>query len=324
MLGVAGEETMMRRAIAPLIVIALGLTMSGVAIAGDPTVETVVSFDPAKGELPEGLAITDRGVTYVGFAPTGQIVKVADDGSVSPVATLPNGQGFLVGLAVDGRNRLFAALASFDDTTHGIWRVRSDGSAKRVVPLPTDTFPNAIAFRGRRMFVTDSFGGAVWRIRHGDARIWAQDDILLGDLTTDLPIGANGLAFLGRYLYVTNDQKGRIVRIPVESGGQAGSPVLLTEDDALVGADGIAFDVRGNLYVAVNEQDKLVRMGPSGGMTTLATRADGLDFPATPVFGERPAHTTDLYLTNFALDLDRHPNPALLVLDVGVAGKRLP
>jgi sugar lactone lactonase YvrE len=324
MLGVAGEETMMRRAIAPLIVIALGLTMSGVAVAGDPNVKTVASFDPAKGELPEGLAITDRGVTYVGFAPTGEIVKVADDGSMSPVATLPRGDGFLVGLAVDGRDRLFAALASFDDATHGIWRVRSDGSAKRVVSLPTDTFPNAIAFRGRRMFVTDSFGGAVWRVRHGHARIWSQDDILLGDPTTDLPIGANGLAFLGHYLYVTNDQKGRIVRIPVESGGRAGSPVLLTEDDALVGADGIAFDVRGNLYVAVNEQDKLVRMGPSGGMTILASRADGLDFPATPVFGDRPAHRTDLYLTNFALDLDRHPNPALLVLDVGVAGKRLP
>ena len=315
---------MMRRAIAPLIVITLGLTMSGVAVAGDPTVETVASFDAAKGELPEGLAITDKGVIYVGFAPTGQIVTVGDDGGVSPVATLPNGQGFMVGLAVDGRGRLFAALASFDDTTHGIWRVRSDGSARRVVPLPTDTFPNAIAFRGRRMFVTDSFGGAVWRIRHGHATIWAQDDVLLGDTTTDLPIGANGLAFFGRYLYVSNTQKGRIVRIPVESGGHAGSPVVLTEDDAIVGADGISFDVRGNLYVAVNEQDKLVRMGPSGGMQTLATRADGLDFPATPIFGERPPHRTDLYLTNFALDLDRHPNPALLVLDVGVAGKRLP
>lgn len=315
---------MMRRAIAPLIVIALGLTMSGVAVAGDPTVDTVVSFDPAKGELPEGLAITDRGVIYVGFAPTGEIVKVRDDGSVSPVATLPRGEGFLVGLALDRRDRLFAALASFDDTTHGIWRVRSDGSARRVVPLPTDAFPNAIAFRGRSMFVTDSFGGAVWRIRRGHARIWAQDDILLGDTSTDLPIGANGLAFYGRYLYVSNTQKGRIVRIPVEPGGRAGTPVLLVEDEAIFGADGIAFDVRGNLYVAVNEQDKLVRIGPSGGMETLANRADGLDFPATPIFGERPPHRTDLFLTNFALDLDADPDPALLVLDVGVAGRRLP
>ena len=315
---------MMRRAIASLFVIGLGLTMSSVAVAGDPTVETVASFDAANAELPEGLAITDRGVIYVGLAPTGQIVKVRDGGRVSPVATLPRGEGFLVGLALDRRDRLFAALASFDDATHGIWRVRSDGSARRVVPLPTDAFPNAIAFRGRSMFVTDSFGGAVWRIRGGRARIWAQDDILLGDASADLPIGANGLAFFGRFLYVSNTQKGRIVRIPVEPGGRAGTPVLLVEDEAIVGADGIAFDVRGYLYVAVNEQDRLVRLGPSGGMETLANRADGLDFPATPIFGERPPHRTDLYLTNFALDLDANPDPALLVLDVGVAGKRLP
>jgi sugar lactone lactonase YvrE len=314
---------MMRRAIVPLIVIALAVSASSIAVAGNPTVETVVSFDPAKGQLPEGLAITDRGVIYVGFAPTGEIVKVTDDGNVSPVATLPNGEGFLVGLSLDGRDRLFAAVASLDDATHGIWRVRRDGSAKRVVPLPTDTFPNAIAFRGRRMYVTDSFGGAVWRIRHEHARIWAQDDVLLGDTTTDFPIGANGLAFFGRDLYVSNSQKGRIVRIPVQPGGRAGTPVLLVEDESILGADGVAFDVRGYLYVAVNEQDKLVRMGPSGGLETLATGADGLDFPATPIFGERRPHRTDLFVTNFALEA-ADPDPALLVLDVGVAGKRLP
>ncbi len=314
----------MRRATVPLIVIALVVSVSTIAVAGHPTVETVVSFDPAKGQLPEGLAITDRGVIYVGFAPTGEIVKVTDEGDVSPVATLPNGEGFLVGLSVDRRDRLFAAVASLDDATHGIWRVRRDGSAERVVPLPTDTFPNAIAFRGRRMYVTDSFGGAVWRIGRGHARIWAQDDVLLGDTTTDFPIGANGLAFFGRDLYVSNSQKGRIVRIPVQPGGRAGTPVLLVEDEEILGADGIAFDVRGNLYVAVNEQDKLVRMGPSGGLETLATVADGLDFPATPIFGERRPHRTDLFVTNFALEMDEDPDAALLVLDVGVAGKRLP
>jgi sugar lactone lactonase YvrE len=315
---------MMRRAIVPLIVIALAVPVSTVALAGDPTVETVASFDPARGQLPEGLAITDRGVIYVGFAPAGEIVKVTDDGNVTPVATLPNGEGFLVGLSVDRRDRLFAGVASFDEATHGIWRVRRDGSAKRVVPLPTDTFPNAIAFRGRRMYVTDSFGGAVWRVGRGRARIWAQDDLLLGDTTTELPIGANGLAFFGRDLYVSNSQRGRIVRVSVQPGGRAGTPVLLVEDEDILGADGIAFDVRGNLYVAVNGQDKLVRMGPSGGLLeTLATRADGLEFPATPIFGERRPHRTDLFVTNFALD-DPDPNPALLVLDVGVAGKRLP
>ena len=316
----------MRRGLISLIVtlVVLALAISSAAAAGDPNVNTVASFNPTKGQLPEGLAITDRGVTYVGFAPTGEIVKVAGDGDVSPVATLPNGEGFLVGLALDRRDRLFAAVASLDAATHGIWRVRRDGTARRVAPLPTDTFPNAIAFRGRSMFVTDSFGGAVWRIRRGRARVWVQDDVLLGDTSADLPIGANGLAFFGRDLYVSNSQRGRIVRIPVQPAGRAGTPVVIAADESILGADGIAFDVRGNLYIAVNEQDMLIRMGPSGGMETLATRRDGLDFPATPIFGERRPHRSDLFLTNFALDLDANPDPALLVLDVGVRGKRLP
>jgi sugar lactone lactonase YvrE len=285
----------------------------------------VASFDASQGQLPEGLAITDHGTMYVGFAPTGQIVKVSLHGTVSPVATLPNGDGLLVGLAVDAKGRLFAALASFDKATQGIWRVHRDGSAERAVALPPSTLPNGIAFRNGTMFVTDSFGGAVWRVRHGHAaHIWVQDPLLLGDLTTNLPIGANGLAFLGPYLYVANTQRGRIVRIPVQPDGRAGTPVGLVHDAGIVGADGIEFDVRGNLYVAVNEQDKLVRIGPSGGMETLATRSDGLDFPATPTFGQSRPHRTDLFLTNFAFDLDKHPNPALLELDVGVAGKRLP
>ena len=288
----------MRRAAVSLVIVALVISTASVAAADGPRVRTVVSFDAAQGQLPEGVAVTDRGAIYVGFAPTGEIVKVRPNGTVSHVATLPKGDGFLVGMALDSNDRLVA--------------------------LPTDAFPNAIAFRNGAMFVTDSFGGAVWRIRGDHARVWIQDDLLLGDTSTELPIGANGLAFLGRYLYVANSQKGRLVRIPVQRGGSAGTPVVLVEDERIVGADGIEFDVRGNLYVAVNEQDTLVRIGPSGGMETLATRADGLDFPATPVFGESRRHRTDLYLSNFALDLDRHPNPALLVLDVGVAGKRLP
>jgi sugar lactone lactonase YvrE len=314
----------MRRSIAALILGAFVLPLATVAAAAGPPVHTVASFDAAQGQLPEGLAIADDGTTYVGFAPIGQIVTVRLDGSVSPFATIPNGNGVLTGLALDAHGRLFAANASFDAATEGVWRVGADGSAERVAAMPPDTFPNAIAFRNKTMYVTDSFGGAVWRVRHGRARIWAQDDLLLGDLSADLPIGANGLAFLGRYLYVANSQKGRIVRFPLEADGSAGAPVVLVEDPAIVGADGIEFDVRGNLYVAVNEQDTLLRIGPSGGMRTLATRSDGLDFPATPTFGETPKLRTNLFVTSFAFDLDRHPNPALLMLDVGVRGKRLP
>src|SRR5262245_9798743 len=57
---------------------------SGMAAAELKTINKT-AFDAMKGELPEGLAITPDGATaYVGFAPSGKIVKVSlADGTVS-------------------------------------------------------------------------------------------------------------------------------------------------------------------------------------------------------------------------------------------------
>jgi sugar lactone lactonase YvrE len=313
----------MRRAAISLIVLALVCSAASIAAAAGPRVRVVTAFDASQNELPEGLAVTKNGSMFVGFAPTGEIVRVRPGGAVSHVATLPNGSGLLAGLELDDRGRLFAALASFDAATEGIWRVSRHG-VRRVAALPANTFPNGIAFRGKAMYVTDSFGGAVYRIRDGRARVWFQSKLLIGDLSSSFPVGANGIQFLGGDAYVVNDQKGRLVRIPVRRNGIAGAPVVLLHDPAIIGADGIAFDVRGNLYVALNEKNELARIGPSGGIRVLATAADGLDFPATPAFGESPGNRTSLFVTNFAFGTTKHPNPALLVLNVGVRGKRLP
>jgi sugar lactone lactonase YvrE len=313
----------MRRAAVSLVVLALLCSAASAAVAAGPRVRVVVPFDASKNQLPEGLAVAENGSMFVGFAPTGEVVKVSPVGTVSHVATLPNGSGLLAGLELDRRGHLFGALGSFDASTQGIWRIRRHGST-RVAAMPANTFPNGIAFHGGAMYVTDSFGGAIYRVRNGRARVWFQSKLLVGDLSASFPVGANGIQFLGSYAYVVNDQKGRLVRIPVERDGSAGAPIVLLHDDAIVGADGIAFDVRGNLYVALNEKNELVRIGPSGGVRVLATAADGLDFPATPAFGESPGQRTTLFLTNFAFGTTTNPNPALLSLNVGIRGKRLP
>jgi hypothetical protein len=76
-------------------------------------------------------------------------------------------------------------------------------------------------------------------------------------------VGANGLAFWRGDLYVANTDRGRIVRIPIDVDGSAGVPATFVEDAAIAFADGIAFDVLGNLYV-VNSllANTLVRIGP--------------------------------------------------------------
>src|SRR5205085_2917947 len=88
-------------------------------------------------------------------------------------------------------------------------------------------------------------------------------------------------------------------------------------------ADDFAFDVQGNLYVAANAQNRLLRLRPDGRMTTLATKAtDGLDNPSAVAFGMQGRRTT-LYITNAAY-FSPHPRPSLQRLDAGVAGASFP
>ena len=67
-----------------------GASSEDAAIIARPAVESVTTFDPAAGGLPEGLAV--RGNTaYVGMAPTGEIRTVDLQSGVSrSFATLPH------------------------------------------------------------------------------------------------------------------------------------------------------------------------------------------------------------------------------------------
>jgi hypothetical protein len=102
------------------------------ALAGTATaapVETVATFDRARGEFPEGVAVDKRQRVHVGLALTGEIRTLAPDGASTTLVRLPVGGGFLVGLATDATGNVYAALASFDPATHGVWRVARDGRA---------------------------------------------------------------------------------------------------------------------------------------------------------------------------------------------------
>jgi sugar lactone lactonase YvrE len=98
------------------------------------------------------------------------------------------------------------------------------------------------------------------------------------------------------------------------------------EDEGLKGADGIAFDKKDNIYVTVNQFDKLVRITPDEEIKTLAT--DGLDYPASIAFGVGEERES-LYIINLAFLraqglVDGTPNPSLVRLDVGIPGRPVP
>ena len=297
----------------------LGLTAVLLAItfvhAQGNRVDIVVQLDPMAGELPEGLTADPSGNLYFGLAPTGEIRRVAPSGAISTLAQLPvpdDGGPHLVGLRFNA-GQLFAAVFSGVAGTHGIWRLSADGSQQALLaPMPLDTLPNDIQFWAGEMFVSDSLGGAIWKFTPGgQSFLWMSDPLLLGspDFPLGLPIGANGMAFQrasgagggkgssgpSAYVYVANTSYGRIVRIPIESDGTAGRAEVWLESPALAGADGMTQDAAGNLYVTVNTQDGVVRIGQDRRMVTVAEGAP-LDAPASPEI-TRGA----LYVTNFAV-----------------------
>jgi hypothetical protein len=279
--------------------------------AAAPAAPTMVTaFDPAAGELPEGVAIRE-GFAYVGFAPLGEIARVdLGTGAKTHFAKLPKpvpNKGFMTGLAFGPDGLLYAALVSFDPSVQpGIYRMSTaGGDASLFAKDPKMVFPNGLVFDSAgALFVTDSAAGTIFKVaRSGAVTPWAASALLAGDPAqcggsgNPFPIGANGLAERGGAFFATNTDKGSIVRIAINPDGSAGAPAIAVGPDcaALAGADGVTVDPRGDLVVAVNRQDKVVRVTKAGGIDAVTTGGP-VDFPASLAWDG-----TTMISTNFAL-----------------------
>ena len=310
-----------------LVVLAVAAVLP-VAVAGAAVSTTVVvDLDPALGELPEGVAVDKRGDVFFSVSPLGQVRKVDRDGSVSLLAQIvPPGAGNgVVGLAVDAPGNVYVAAATGDPATSGAYKIARDGSFARLPGTGAIAFPNGIALdKNGNVYVTDTVRGSVWRVPAGGgpATEWFASPLLLGDgsFNFGFPLGANGIAYRQNELVVGNTEKARLVRIPINPDGSAGAATVLAEDPALLAVDGITFDVHGNAWACVIAQSTIVKVSPTGAITTIATAANGLDWASSLAFGKN----TDLWVVNFAIGPSGGPGPALLRLDAGVKGQPLP
>ena len=217
--------------------------------------------------------------------------------------------------------------------------------------------PNGLAFDGRgNLYVTESYSGSsgaygpggIWRIpARGEAEVWVRDPLLTGVGVLGFPVGANGIAYYHGDLFVTNTDKGLIVRIPVAEDGGAGQPAVwksleevpespLANSRLPILPDGLALDVHGNLYLTILTRNAVVRikaedrvqesiavLGSPGPVPSAP-----FDTPASLAFGTGAGEQENLFVTNLGLMATIIPGPpwpgrALVKVQAGAPGRPL-
>lgn len=304
------------------IVCGFGLSLEADALARparDVELETVEPFVSGQ-DIPESVTIDDQGNVYISVGDS--IWQRTADGTLSVFATLPL-PIFALGVKVGPDGCVYNASTSLSEVEGAfVWRTCEAGAPEVFATLDQSGGPNDLAFDAKgNLFVTDPVLGRVWKLTpDGTPDVFVQHPLLEGDPDDPAllfqPVGVNGIAFDHgeHYLYLSNTDQGSVIRINLHSRGHW--PSVFAEDPALRGADGIAFDRTGNLFVTVNARDALISINPRGRLTDLS-QGGLLDAPSSIAFAAGPGSCGTFFLTSSAfsrtLGLQAGtPKPALI------------
>jgi sugar lactone lactonase YvrE len=287
------------------------VSIAEVAAADSGGVERFATLPKPGPGFPEGIAADHAGRIYVStfdFSTDNVIHVFGRNGHLQTTISLP---GVVpLGLEFDQAGNLY--VANFvGGTVLKFTPPFNSGS------LPAQTFAvcggagagcglNALAFDAAGdLYASDSFGGNVFKL---DLPSGAVSTLVANDLFKPgshgfPPFGANGLAFdaAGGNLYIANTADDRILKYELASGA------LSVFAESINGADGIAFDRHGRLWVAANQGDEIVALNAKGRVVERLGSfrgvgkdgaAKGLLFPASIVISRG-----SIYVTNLALAL---------------------
>jgi len=300
-----------------------------VPIAG---AEELVAFDPGLNEFPESVSANVSGNVYVSLqGSNGEIWRIKPNGEMALHFRLdplpPEGSLGILGLRTDGPDKLFAAVASFDPATHGVWQIKINGKAHRVEGSEQMIAPNDLAIDDDgNVYVTDVILGAVWRMspegkEEYSVQPWVIDPLLAGNYSSGqgIPLGANGIAYHDGRILVAVTEQAHIVSYDIQDDGSAGPAEIYADDPSLYLVDGITVDYEGTVYGAVVALygvtlGRVMRIEEGQVPVEILGPADGLQFITSVTFGSHPTECNILYVVNWdvvAAGYGATPKPAL-------------
>jgi sugar lactone lactonase YvrE len=243
---------------------------------------------PDANWFPESLTAAHDGSLFVGslggrgiakFAPgSDRVTSFVAAGVVKNVAGVlaDDANGLLYACDNDLSVTPYAAtLRSFDLAT---------AAPEASYPFPSAGFCNDMAFDANgNMFITDSFGKVLELTKGGAAlHTWSSDPLLAPSSATGL--GADGIAFDGTgNFYVSAFSDNRLLRIPVNADGSAGTLATVTVTPALANPDGMRLVDATTLLVAEGAGNRLSKVSVTGMTATAAPIVNRLNLPTSVV-----------------------------------------
>src|SRR5215472_8772024 len=189
----------------------------------------VAHFDLSAGQTPENVAVEPDGSADISLSEADEVARVTLGGQVTVLGQLPrtgacapNPVALSLGLVRELDGTLFLVDCTGDANT-GVWRISPGLAPVQIATLPANSFPNDMAFDPLhgQLYVADSALATVWRVpvAGGAPVAWISD----AALAKTSFIGANGIAVHDQAVWVSNTDRGTIVRIPIQQDGTAGA-----------------------------------------------------------------------------------------------------
>jgi hypothetical protein len=271
----------------------------------------------------ESIAVDTDGTLFFTSHLDGKVFRIGTDGLSIVHATIIGKATGLVFMP-DG-NLLLSAWN--DQNIPTVFVVSPQGNVTVLVTIPDAMFLNGLTpLTGDRYLIADSYRGAVWELDTTDktVRVWLEHAALARSSSDKEFPAVNGLKIYGNALYASNTEKMQLVKIPIQLDGQPGEPEIVLQP---VNLDDFAFDQDGNLYGTTHIYNSVVKITPSGHMTTIAQAEQGMTGSTALAFGQSAGDRTSIYVvTNGGMSF---PPPTglepskVVQLDVGIAGHPL-